>query len=211
MVIMWKMKAHIKTNGNKERFDSIIGGKRVNDETQTDPWVSWCVKGFILLILTFLPVMGVYSLLLFVTWVSSDWIGLTLLVSGFVFLIGAAILMISKDIRLWLYSLLAGLLVSIGCISVATFQFMLFIPVPFFGNAFIAVLALGTGIVFIILWLLPKKESPKFGSAESTGLIATASKTMGQRQGFGIKLPDRKEEIVLAIGLIEIPHEYVYT
>ena len=197
-------------SGNEERFDCILGGKGMNDETGSDPWMSWCAKAFILLLLTFLPVMGVGSLLTFVTWVSPNWIGLTLLVSGFVFLIGAAILMITKDMRLWLYSLLAGLLVSIGCISVATFQFLLFIPVPFFGNAFIAALTLITGIVFVIFWFLPEKESPKFGSAESTGLIATASKTMGQKQGFGIKLLERKDEKILAIGLIEIPHEYVY-
>lgn len=183
----------------------------MNDETQSDPWMSWCVKGFILLILTLLPVMAIYGLLLFVTWIPPDWIGLTLLVSGFVFLIGAAILIISKDVRLWLYSLLAGFLVSIGCIAVVTSQLLFLIPVPIFGNALFVVLTLVTGIVLTISWLWPEKESPMFGSAESTGLIATASKTIVQKQGFGIRLPDRKEETILAIGLIEIPHEYVYT
>lgn len=184
----------------------------MNKETESDPWMSWCAKGFILLILTLLPVMGVFSLLLYVTWVSPDWIGLTLLVSGFVFLIGAAMLMISKDLRLWLYSLFAGFLVSIGCIAAATFQFLFFIPVPMFGNAFVAALVLVTGIVLAIGWFLPEKEAPTFGSigSDSTGLIATASKTIGQKQGFGIQFPERKEEKILAIGLIEIPHEYVY-
>ena len=181
----------------------------MNDETESDPWMSWCVKGFILLILTLLPVTGVLTLLLFVPWLPQDWIGLTLLVSGFVFLTGATMLMTTKSLRLWLYSLLAGLLVSVGCISIATFQFLFFIPVPFFGNAFFAALTVITGIVFVIGWLWPEKEAPVFGLTD--GLIATASKTMGQKQGFGIKLTERKEEKILAIGLIEIPHEYVYT
>ncbi len=182
----------------------------MNDETQSEPWMSWCAQGIMLMLLTILPVMGLSSLLAFAEWVTSDWIGLTLIVSGFVFFVGAAILMTTKDMKLWLYSLVAGVLVSIGCITIATFQFLLYIPFPVFGNAFIAVLALLTGVALIIGFYWPEKESHRFGSPESTPLMNTASKTMGKRQGFGISLLDRKEENILAIGLIEIPHEYVY-
>jgi hypothetical protein len=182
----------------------------MNEEAKSDPWMSWCAKGFILLILTVLPVMGILSLLLFVTWIPPDWIGGTLLVSGLVFLIGAAILMTSKNIRLWGYSLLAGFLFCAGCMVAATLQLLLLIPVPVFGNALYAVVILVTGTIFTLGLFWPVKEPPRFGSVGSTGLVTTASKIMGQKQGFEIGLFDRQEETILAIGLIEIPHEYVY-
>ena len=122
--------------------------------------MSWCMKGFILLILTVLPTMGVLSLLLFVTWIPPDWIGGTLLVSGLVFLIGAAVLMSSKNIRLWGYSLLAGFLVGAGCMVTATLQLLLLIPVPVFGNALYAVIVLVAGTIFALGLLWPVKESP---------------------------------------------------
>ena len=182
----------------------------MKDETQSDPWISWCAKSFIVLILTILPTIGILYLLMFTTWIATDWIGLTLLVSGLVFFIGASILVVSKNLRLWGYSILAGLTVSLSCITVATSQLLLLIPVPVFGNALFAVLVLVCGLALTIYLLWPKRESPRFGTAESTGLIATASKVIGQRQGIGIRLFDSSEETIHAIGLIEIPHEYVY-
>ena len=60
----------------------------MSEENKQSPFVSWTLKGLLVLILAVIPATGVFALLLLVPWISIEWIGPTLLLSGFMFLVG---------------------------------------------------------------------------------------------------------------------------
>ena len=169
-------------------------------------WISWTFKGLLLLMLTVLPVAGVLFLLLLVPWVPSQWVGDSLLLTGIVFLFGAGNLLLTKNLRLWLYSLVIGFLIGIGCIVLATFAILSWMPVPLFGSALNAVLSVTTVIAIAVpLFLFLRTNNA------TTGLITTSSKSIeGQLQSTGRMMFQRDVEKVLAIELKEIPHDYAF-
>ena len=102
---------------------------------ESSSWFSWLLKSLLILVLTILPITGVLSLLLLTLWIPASWIGPTLLISGLVFLVGAGSLITNHGFRIWVYSLMIGFAVGIGCMTMATLVLLSNIPIPFFGNA----------------------------------------------------------------------------
>ena len=182
----------------------------MTEEEVKDPWISWVLKAIAILFLTALPTAGILGLFLLFPWVSPNFAGPSMLLSGLTFLIGAAIFMSSQNARHWLYSIVIGYAVGFGGVLLGILEVLSHIPVPLFGNAFYATLTVVTVVVFTIGWLWPM-ERDSSGGVVTVDPILSSSKTIGQGSILGSALFDRREEKVLALGLIEIPHEYVYS
>ncbi|MHA2135738.1 MAG: ATP-binding protein [Candidatus Thorarchaeota archaeon] len=174
-------------------------------EGELKSWNSWLLSGTLILILTILPITGVFSLLLLTPWIPAGWVGLTLLGSGIVFLVGACVLISNRGPRLWIYSLMIGFSLGFGCMVLATLAHLSYIPIPFFGNAMNATLTIVTVIGFSIAWLWSSR-----GDATPAGLITTSSKSLGERtQSIG-SVFQQKQESVEAVELRELPHDYAF-
>jgi hypothetical protein len=164
------------------------------------------MKLMLAIVLTAIPIQGTLFLLLLVPWVPSTWIGPTLLFSGIVFLVGAGILIANKSLRMWFYSLVLGFMIGCGCLVLATIALLSQIPFPFLGNAMYAVCAAVLVISFAIGWFWPTKKK-----TAQLGLITTSSKSVGaHKQSLGMQILQRKSEMVLAVELKEIPHDYAF-
>ncbi|MFQ5831216.1 MAG: helicase HerA domain-containing protein [Candidatus Thorarchaeota archaeon] len=177
-------------------------------DERSSSWVSWAFKGLLLMLLTVIPASGVLFLLLLFPWVPSQWTGNALLLVGFVFLFGAGSLLLTKNLRSWLYSLVIGLLIGVGCIALATLVLLSWIPVPLFGNALNVAVLVVTMIGLTVPLLLRRKTG-----VAKTGLITTSSKSIGdkmQSYSTGGMMFKRDPEKVLAIELKEIPHDYAF-
>ena len=159
------------------------------------------------LVLTAIPVQGIIFLLLLVPWVPSTWIGPTLLFSGIVFLVGAGILIANRSLRMWFYSLVLGFSIGCSCLILATLALLSQIPVPFLGNAMYAACAAVMAVGFTIAWFWPTKKKNT-----QLGLITTSSKSARfHKPSLGVQLLQRKSEMVLAVELKEIPHDFAFT
>ena len=169
-------------------------------------WVPWMMKLMLALVLTAIPVQGIIFLFLLVPWVPSTWIGPTLLFSGIVFLVGAGVLIAYKSVRMWLYSLVLGFSIGCGCMVLATLAVLSHIPFPFLDNAMNAVCVVVMVIGFTIAWFWPTKKK-----VTQLGLITTSSKSARvHKQSLGVQLLQRKSEMVLAVELKEIPHDFAF-
>ncbi|GAG99170.1 unnamed protein product, partial [marine sediment metagenome] len=179
----------------------------MTDETESDPWVSWPIKGIVIIFLTFLQEMAVIALVMLVPWMSGSIVGLTLLISAVVFLAGNAILLESKDVRVWGYSIVAGFAIGIGGIVLSTLWMFTFISLPLVGNAFNATMIVVTIIGFTATWFWSKDNI----EAQS-GLIASSSKSAGgQKMISGGQLFQRKSSMIRAVELKEIAHDYTFS
>jgi len=158
------------------------------------------------MVLTAIPVQGIIFLLLLAPWVPSTWIGPTLLFSGIVFLVGAGILIANRSLRMWFYSLVLGFSIGCGCLVLATLALLSHIPFPFLGNAMYAACAAVMAVGFTIVWFWPAKKK-----ATQLGLITTSSKSARvHKQSLGMQLLQRKSEMVLAVELKDIPHDFAF-
>ncbi len=178
----------------------------MSKETESSPILSGVFKVLVALVLAMIPGIGLFILLLLIPWISVDWIGLTLLLSGIVFVVGAGILLESRNVRLWLYSIMCGFLIGFGSIILATLWILTTIPVPLFGNAFYATIIIAASAGLLILWYLPTgRNSPQ------QGLVSVSSKSIAvQRLSLGGALFQKRDARVVAIELKEIPHEYAF-
>ncbi|MBN2228119.1 MAG: hypothetical protein JW779_00900, partial [Candidatus Thorarchaeota archaeon] len=175
----------------------------MNEENESG---SWMLKGIIVLFLTIFPTAGVFVVLMLIPWMPLEWYGPTLLLSGLTFLIGGGILLENKEVKLWLYSLLVGLLIGVGSIILATLHLLSTIPIPIFGNAFYAAMAglAGVGFLFLLYWTTNQ-------SATQTSLVASSNKSFVEsRQIFQSHFLQNRPDEVLAIEVIEVPHDHIF-
>jgi hypothetical protein len=174
-------------------------------EGESESWNSWLLSGSLILILTILPITGVFSLLLLTPWIPAGWVGVTLLGSGVVFLIGAGVLISNRGFRWWIYSLMIGFSIGLGCMILATLALLSYIPIPFFGNAMNATLTVVTVIGFSFAWLWSSRGNPT-----PAGLVIASTKSLGERtQSIG-SIFQQKSESVAAVELKELPHDYAF-
>ncbi|MHA1908823.1 MAG: hypothetical protein ACW98Y_16095, partial [Candidatus Thorarchaeota archaeon] len=174
-------------------------------EGESKSWNSWLLSGTLILVLTILPLTGVFSLLLLTPWIPADWVGFTLLCSGIVFLVGAGVLISNRGLRLWVYSLMIGFSIGFGCMVLATLALLSYIPIPLFGNAMNATLTIVTVIGFSIAWLWSSRGNPT-----PAGLVTTSTKSLGDlTQSIG-SIFQQKQESIAAVELKELPHDYAF-
>ena len=170
---------------------------------------SWMIKGFFACLLALFPTAGVFILLLLVPWMIPEWVFPTIILSFLVFLAGGGILVAFKDTRSFFYSIILGGMVGVCTIILATVRHLSLIPVPLFGNALNATAA-GVGVlvpVFLFLWLRPTDSD-----VAQTGLITTSSKPLAeQKQTIQRLFMHNKPEVVLALELVEEPHDYIFS
>ncbi len=176
----------------------------------SDSWIPWVLKAIAILFLAALPAAGILGLFLLFPWISQQFSGPAILLSGLTFLIGAAIFISSKNVRYWLYSIVTGYAVGFGGIVLGVLEILTHIAVPVFGNAFNITLIVVAVVVFTVGWFWPLHKDSSTGSV-GVDPILSSSKSIGQGQILGGKLFDRKEEKVFAVGLVEIPHGYVFS
>ncbi|TFH03806.1 MAG: hypothetical protein E4H14_16030, partial [Candidatus Thorarchaeota archaeon] len=175
--------------------------------TEENESSSWMIKGFIVLFLAIILTSGVFILLMLFPWIPPEWIGLTLLLSFLVFLAGGGIFLENKDTRLFLYSFTLGWMIGIGCIIIATLRALSYIPIPFFGNALYATAAVCMVITLLLLWLRPTEQD-----IVQTGPITTSSKSFAdQKQTIQRLFMQNTPETILALELVEEPHDYIFS
>ena len=178
----------------------------MTDENESTPWTIWAIKGFFVILVSFILILGVLFLTMIVPWMLAEWIGPTLLLSGLAFFVGNVVLLESKDPRLWLYSVITGYLIAIGSIILATLWSLTFIPVPVFGNAFYATITAVIIAAFTTIWYWTGNNEPSVG-----GTIASASKSISsQKLVLGASFLSRRDTYIEAIELMEMPREYVF-
>jgi len=178
----------------------------LSEETDSGPWMAWALKGMAVLIVTFIQTMVVLILIMLVPWMPENIIGLTLLISGVVFLAGNVILLESKDARMWIYSLVGGFAVGLGSVVVATLWMLTYIPVPIVGNAFYAVMIVIAVVGFTITW---SKTSPT--RELHSGVVATSPSIASNQTSLSARgLFQQKPEMTMVVELKEIPHDYAF-
>jgi len=179
----------------------------LTEESDSGPWMVWAVKGMLILILTALQGFVVFLLLWCVPWMTGAIAAPALLISAVVFLAGNAVLLESKNARMWGYSVIGGFAVGIGGIALATLWMMAYIPVPIFGNALYATGAIAIAIVLLLLWLRPTEQD-----VVQTGPITTSAKSLAeQKQSIQRLFMQNKSETVLALELVEEPHDFIFS
>jgi hypothetical protein len=173
-------------------------------EEESTPWMLWTLQGVFVLVVSIIPLSGVLFLVLLVPWVPQSWIGPTLLISWVIFLVGTGMFVATKKWRRWAYSMVVGLAVSIGCITLATASMLSQIPFPLFGNAFFAILTVLTLIAVTITTAVSANTDTK-----SVGLLEMSSKSSSS------PIPSlsllRAPQKTRAIELMEIPHDYAFS
>jgi hypothetical protein len=98
-----------------------------------------------------------------------------------------------------------GFSIGFGCMVLATLALLSYIPIPFFGNAMNATLAVVTLVGFSIAWFWSSR-----GDTTPSGLVTTSSKSLGERtQSIG-SIFQQKPESVAAVELKELPHDFVF-
>ncbi|MHA2023140.1 MAG: hypothetical protein ACTSWQ_05715 [Candidatus Thorarchaeota archaeon] len=176
-------------------------------EENTISWTPILAKLFVLILLTGLPSTGILALLIFAGLVPITWIGPTLLITGSIFFIGASVLLATKNIHYWAYSLLLGLAAGIGCIVIAFLEMLLYISVPVVGNAaWLVVISLF--IFFSVSTYLWDRNSPVI--PKEIPVVTTASKTIG-RSSPSYTPRRRKSLFMSSVELIEIPRDYAFS
>ncbi|MHA2142564.1 MAG: hypothetical protein ACXADD_13780 [Candidatus Thorarchaeota archaeon] len=174
-----------------------------SEEEQT-PWVSLIFKMLGILVLTLIPTMCLFTLLLLAPWMPYEWIGPTLLISGFVFFLGAFVLFTKKNLRIWAYALLLGFATGMTSLAVATLYIMSFIPVPIVGNA-----ACLTLIAVTVIGLLINGIRLKNTESLHSGMVTTSSKASSSQAKSSLsQMFQRGSAKFLALELEEIPHDY---
>jgi hypothetical protein len=184
----------------------------MSDETET-PWMSWVIKLVLVIFLTIIPTSGLLVLYSLTPWIPPDWTSRTILVSGLIILIGSGYMLSTREIRSWLYSIAIAYMIGLGNIGIFLAEEISRIPVPIFGNAFLAILTICTALVFLIGWFWPWNSgaSQKLETGSTSGLITTSSKSLvGSPVSLGSQLFQRRPASVLAIELTEIPHDYAF-
>ncbi|MFW9804923.1 MAG: hypothetical protein ACFFFC_19865, partial [Candidatus Thorarchaeota archaeon] len=173
-------------------------------EEESAPWMLWTLQGVFVLVVSIIPLGGVLFLLLLVPWVPQSWIGPTLLISWFFFLVGTGIFAATKEWRKWAYSLVIGLSVGFGCITLATASMLSQIPFPLFGNAFFAILTVLTLIAVTLTTVISANSDTK-----SAGLLEMSSKSSSS------PIPSlsllRAPQKTRFIELSEVPHDYAFS
>ncbi|MFW9888738.1 MAG: hypothetical protein ACFFER_11170 [Candidatus Thorarchaeota archaeon] len=173
-------------------------------EEESTPWMLWTLQGVLVLVVSVVPLSGVLFLVLLVPWVPQSWIGPTLLISWVIFLFGTGMFVATKEWRKWAYSIVVGLAVGIGCITLATASMLSQIPFPLFGNAFFAILTVLTLIAVTMTTAISVNSDTK-----SAGLLEMSSKSSSS------PLPSlsllRAPQQTQAIELLEIPHDYAFS
>jgi hypothetical protein len=132
----------------------------------------WTLQAVLVLVASIIPLSGVLFLVLLVPWVPQSWIGPTLLLSWVIFLVGTGLLVATKEWRTWAYSLITGLAVGVGCITLATASMLSQIPFPLFGNAFFALLTVMTLIGLTLTTVIANNTDTK-----APGLLEMSSKS----------------------------------
>jgi hypothetical protein len=133
-----------------------------------------------------------------------EWIGPTLLISGFVFFLGAFVLFTKKNLRIWAYALLLGFATGMTSLAVATLYIMSFIPVPIVGNA-----ACLTLIAVTVIGLLINGIRLKNTESLHSGMVTTSSKASSSQAKSSLsQMFQRGSAKFLALELEEIPHDY---
>jgi len=179
----------------------------LTEESDSGPWMVWAVKGMLILILTALQGFVVFLLLWCVPWMTGAIAAPALLISAVVFLAGNAVLLESKNARMWGYSVVGGFAVGIGGIALATLWMMAYIPVPIFGNALYASAVVGIAIVILILYVRPTEQE----IAQTTPITTSAKSLAEQKQSIQRLFMQNKSEAVLALELVEEPHDYIFS
>ncbi|MGY5871741.1 MAG: hypothetical protein RTV72_05825 [Candidatus Thorarchaeota archaeon] len=131
----------------------------------------------------------------------------SLLISVVIFLAGNVVLLVNKDARLWVYSVLAGFVIGIGGIAVATLWMLSYIPVPIFGNALYATAVVGIVIVLLLLYLRPTEQDV----VQTTPITTSLKSFSEQKQAIQSIFSQNKSETVLALELVEEPHDYIFS
>ncbi|MCK4566241.1 MAG: hypothetical protein KAU48_02920, partial [Candidatus Thorarchaeota archaeon] len=168
---------------------------------------SWMIKGFIAFIIALIPTAGVFILLLIVPWMPLEWVFPALILSFLVFFAGGCILVGFKDTQSFKYSVIIGGMIGVCTVILATVRHLSLIPVPLFGNALNATAAVAVVLVFLYLWLRPTDTD-----VAQTGLITTSPKPLAeQKQTIQRLLMHNKPEVVLALELVEEPHDYIFS
>ncbi|MFW9888858.1 MAG: hypothetical protein ACFFER_11770, partial [Candidatus Thorarchaeota archaeon] len=173
-------------------------------EEESTPWMLWTLQGVFVLVVSIIPLSGVLFLVLLVPWVPQSWIGPTLLISWIIFLVGTGMFVDTKDWRKWAYSMVVGLAVGIGCITLATASMLSQIPFPLFGNAFFAILTVLTLIAVTMTTAISINTDTK-----SAGLLEMSSKSSSSPMPSLSLL--RAPQKTRAIELLEIPHDYAFS
>ncbi len=178
----------------------------MTEDSESSPWIFSAFKGMIVFFLTVLQVMAIFTLLMFVPWMTIDFAGPALILSGLVFLVGNIVLLESKKGRMWGYSLVIGVIIGLGSIVLSTLRMLSFIPVPIVGNAFNATMIVSAILGFAGVWFWTNDKT-----VDQSGLIAASPKSI-ERLGMipGSQIFQRKPSLIMAVELKEIPHNYAF-
>jgi hypothetical protein len=123
-----------------------------------------------------------------------------------VFLVGAGVLLGTKNVRNWIYSLAVGFLSVPVCIVLAVIGILSSIPVPLLGNAFNAA-TLGLSIIGLLIFTYWPSGKRQIEAAP----IQSSVKSVGGSAGAALaQLIRPSNEKVLAVELVEIPHRHVF-
>ncbi len=176
-----------------------------NDEENESS--SFWTNAFIALILAAIFTLIIFSPLMLFPWFPLDWHIPTIILVGFAFWVGFGIYIQSKNTQFSSYSIILGILIEIGLTVIAGSLALLSIPVPIFGNALFASLAGATAVGVFLYWLLYSNRG-----AAQTGLITASAKShTEQKQSIQRLFMQKKSETVLALELVEEPHDYIFS
>ncbi|MBE0525650.1 MAG: hypothetical protein IH631_01820, partial [Candidatus Thorarchaeota archaeon] len=149
----------------------------------------------------------VSTIVMVVPWITIDWYFSTLFISFFPFFVGCFILLGNTDSKFWTYSFIAGLLIDVGSILLATSLLLYSIQVPIFGNALNIAIMVIVVIAVVIFCIRSSKQEDK-----QTGQITTSAKSLAeQTQSIQRIFMQGKPETILALELVEEPHDYIFS
>jgi hypothetical protein len=175
-----------------------------NEKNESSSLLTNIITAFILAAILALIVT---SPLIVIPWYPLGWYIPTLILVGFVFWVGFGIYLQSKNTQFSSYSIILGIMIEGGIIVIATSLALLSIPVPIIGNALNATIAIVIVVGGFLYWLILSNR----GKAQ-TGLIATSSKShTEQKQSIQKLFMQKKTETVLALELVEEPHDYIFS
>ncbi|MHA1929155.1 MAG: Yip1 family protein, partial [Candidatus Thorarchaeota archaeon] len=177
-------------------------------EEKPTSWAPIMIKLFLLIVLTGLPIAGMLTLLVLAGVVPNSWIGQTLLITGFVFLFGAGLLLATKNVLYWAYSLLVGFAIGIGCIVLAFLAILSMISVPLVGNAAWLVIIISVILVSSIMSHLWDRKNPL--APKEIPVITTSSKAIRAPR---LQIPSirKKQSSIVSVELVELPRDYAYS
>ncbi len=179
------------------------------NNTEENESSSFWTNVIIALILAVILTLIVSPIITLVPWVPHDWHFPALTFVGIPFFLGFGIYLVSKNTQFSSYSFALGIMIEIGFVALATFLVLYATPLPIFGNALNATGLVAIVIVFLFVFFRLRSTEQ---NVVKTNPITTSSKSLTeQKQSIQRLFMQKRSEIVLALELVEEPHDYIFS